>query len=219
MKSINLLILLAIIFSTTNIYSQDLSTRIVKGVITDKTSGKPIALDIQIEDSKGKKFKIKSNSTGNYEQLLQANETYKFTFLDPEVLREEVDFKATAPDASYAPQIKNFEVFVMKEGVELYDFDVFDKGSESISSAGKAKLENLKSIMRFNRALSINIEIHPDDSNNNALSQKRLAKLKELTDGWGKFNRKAAYKTSEKAGKDAKADTRIIISKVESTLK
>lgn len=219
MKSINLLILLAIIFSATNVFSQDLSSRIVKGKVTDKISGKPIALDIQIEDSKGKKFKIKSNATGNYEQLLKANESYKITFLDPEVLREEIDFKATAPDASYEPQIQNFEVFVMKEGTELYDMDIFDKGSESISSAGEAKLENLKSVMRFNRALSINIEIHPDDSNNNALSQKRLAKLKELTDSWGKFNRKAEYKTSEKAGKDAKADTRIIISKVESTLK
>jgi len=78
----------------------------------------------------------------------------------------------------------------MKEGVELYDFDVFDKGSVEISAAGNAKLENLKSVMRFNRALSIDIEIHPDDSNNNALSQKKLAKLKELNKGWGKFKRK-----------------------------
>ena len=219
MKTLKITIFLLILASL-NLFSQDLSTRIVKGTITDKSTGKPQEVEIVFEDSKGKKFKIKSNSiTGKYEQLLNANETYKISFLRFDVLKDELEFTPKAPDKSFEPQIQDFEVFVMKKGVELFDFDIFDKGSDKISSSGEKYLEKLKTIMRFNRALYVDIIIHNDDGSNKSLSEKRLSNLKQLTDSWGRFNRKVEYKIDENKGKNPNSDTKVIISKVEDSMK
>lgn len=225
MKNIITLLLIALL-SAFSLQSQDLSTRILKGKITDKNSGKPLDIEIQFEDSKGKKFKIKSNSlTGMYEQLLNSNETYKITFLRWDILRDETEIKIIAPDASFEPQIQNFEVLVLTLGAELFDFNLFESASADISPKGMEELERLKKIMRFNGALSINIEIHSDDSHEPSseqakqLTDKRLTNLKTVTDSWGRFNRKVNYVSSTKPGKDKKADTRVTVDKVEESMK
>lgn len=219
MKTLKISVFLLLLASF-NLFSQDLSTRIVKGTITDKSTGKPQEVEIVFEDSKGKKFKINSNSiTGKYEQLLNVGETYKISFLRYDILKDEVELTPKAPDKSFEPQIQDYEVFIMKKGVELFDYDVFEKGSDKVSPSGEKSLEKLKTIMRFNRALYVDIVIHNDEGGNKGLSEKRLANLKQLTDSWGRFNRKVEYKIDESKGKNPSADTKIIISKVEDSMK
>lgn len=219
--------LLTILFlSVFSLQSQDLGTRILKGKIVDKNTGKPLDVDIQFEDSKGKKFKIKSNSlTGNYEQLLNSNETYIITFLRFDVLRDETEIKITPPDTSFDPQMQDFEVLILSPGAELFDYDLFESKSPEISENGMKQLERLKKIMRFNGALNINIEIHSEDSFDVAspeakqLSDSRLSKLKSVTDSWGRFNRKVNYISSQKPGEDKISDTRVVVDKVEDSMK
>lgn len=218
MKRIYSALTIGIIFSLA-LFSQDTSTRIVKGKVIDKTTGNPVGLEIQFEDARGKKFKIKSDpKTGQYEQLLNSSEKYTLTFISSDVLREDQTFTPTPPDASFEPQIHNFEVFVLKPNVVLYEFDVFSANSSDISSNGLAKLEDLKTMMRINRSLYIKVEVHQDDSSKN-LNDARLAKIKELTDGWGRFNRKVEYVKSDKQSSNKSNDVRIIVDKVEDSMK
>lgn len=218
MKRVYFVMLFTLLFSSL-IFSQDSSTRIVKGKVIDKTTGKPVGLEIQFEDPRGKKFKIKSDSnTGEYEQLLNSNEKYTLTFISPEVLRDETEFVPSPPDASFEPQVQNFEVFLLNPGVVLADYNMFDKNSTEISKKGMEELEKLKKMMRINRALYLKIEIHSDDSSKN-LNDSRLAKIKEQTETWGRFNQKVEYITSKKQSADKSADFKIIIDKVEDSLK
>lgn len=218
MKRIYFILFLSLIFVFSN-HGFAASTRIVKGKIIDKNTNTPVGLEIQFEDARGKKFKIKSNpQTGEYEQLLNAEEKYTLTFIDISVLREEIEFTPEPADASFEPQIQDFYVTTMQQGALIADYDIFDKGSTEISSAGHVTLENLKKLLRINRALYIAIDIHSDDSGNK-LNSKRMDKVKEVINTWGRLATKVKFETSTKKGANKTSDMKISVDKVEDSLK
>lgn len=219
MKRIYLVLTLTLLLSI-SMYGIDTKTRIVKGKIIDKNTGSPVALEIHVEDVRGKKFKIKSKPTGEYEQLLNSNEVYKFTFVDMNVMKEEVQFTPTAPDASFDPEIKDFQVFVMKPGLELGDYDLFEKNKTTISKSGEQVLDSLQSLLRINRALFINVELHRDDSKKD-LNKTRAKTLQTIIDSWERIGAKVTLTSNSKKSKDkkAKSDFKVTIDKVVNNLK
>lgn len=218
MKFIYSITLFTIIFAVSAL-SQDTHTRIVKGKILDKSNGSPVGVEIQFEDARGKKFKIKSNpQTGEYEQLLNANEKYMLTFIDMNVLRNEISFTPSAPDESYEPELKNFNVIVLKPGNQIDELDLFNLNSNDFSSNSATILKDLKTMLRINRALYVNFEVCNDGSDNNTNSA-RLESLKTEIAKWGRLGEKVNLKLSNKKGANSSSDLLIFVDKVEDSLK
>lgn len=218
MKFIYSITLFTIIFAVSAL-SQDTHTRIVKGKILDKSNGSPVGVEIQFEDARGKKFKIKSNpQTGEYEQLLNANEKYMLTFIDMNVLRNEISFTPSAPDESYEPELKNFNVIVLKPGNQIDELDLFNLNSNDFSSNSATILKDLKTMLRINRALYVNFEVCNDGSDSNTNSA-RLESLKTEIAKWGRLGEKVNLKLSNKKGANSSSDLLIFVDKVEDSLK
>lgn len=218
MKFIYTITFVTIIFAL-SAFSQDTHTRIVKGKILDKSNGSPVGVEIQFEDARGKKFKIKSNpQTGEYEQLLNANEKYTLTFIDMNVLRNDINFTPSAPDASYEPEIKNFNVIVLKPGNQVDELDLFNQNSSNLSSNGETLLKDLKTMLRINRALYVNFEVCNDGSDNN-INSARIESLKAEIAKWGRLGEKVNLKLSNKKATNSSSDLLIFVDKVEDSLK
>ncbi len=193
-------------------------TKIVKGKITNSETGAPETVDIFFKTSTGKRFKIKSNSiTGEYEQLLNAGQSYELSFVRWDVLNQPVKLTVEAEDEKYTAQIANFKIKILNEGNEIFAKDAFGKGSSVLSDVGKGLLKELKKLLRFNRSLSINLNINSSDSgDDSAILSARLNAVKDFTKKWKKFNRKVNYISSK--GNSA-SDIVVMVSKVENTLK
>lgn len=218
MKFIYTITFVTIIFAL-SAFSQDTHTRIVKGKILDKSNGSPVGVEIQFEDARGKKFKIKSNpQTGEYEQLLNANEKYTLTFIDMNVLRNDINFTPSAPDASYEPEMKNFNVVVLKSGNQIDELDLFNQNSSNFSSNGSTILKDLKTMLRINRALYVNFEVCNDGSDNN-INSARIESLKAEIAKWGRLGEKVNIKLSNKKATNSNSDLLIFVDKVEDSLK
>ena len=217
-KNFLLVCLFSLTFSQLSTALNFQGTKIVKGKITNSETGSPESIDIFFKTSTGKRVKIKSNSiTGEYEQLLNAGETYELSFIRWDVLNQPTKLTVEAEDKDYTAQTANFKIKILKEGNKIFSKDAFGKGSSVLSDIGQNLLKDLKKLLRFNRSLSINININASDSGDDtSLLSARMDAIKNFTKKWKKFNRKANYIESKGNPSD---DLVVIVSKVENTLK
>ena len=210
-----------IIFSTVVTFA---NPAMIKGKITDLYTGSPIAVNIELRDTKGGKIKINSNSiSGLFEQVLNSGEKYKVILSGANILREEFDYQM--PDSG-----KYFETNVewkaknISVGSEIYKLKLFNVNSAEISSEGLAEIAKLKEVMKFNRAISIDISICSKDSYQNEkkvdqnkfkeLTKQRIAALDALLVDWKK-DRARIILSESKEELPKNSDTSVKISKID----
>ncbi|OGU59492.1 MAG: hypothetical protein A2X64_08220 [Ignavibacteria bacterium GWF2_33_9] len=137
---------------------------LLKGAVTDSYDGKPVAVEIRIEDEKGKYFKIQSNSlTGNYEQILEADKNYKIRLNAKNILPTYFDVK-TDTTSNYGEQEQNFFVTKLEKGRAVQCFDLFPTGESNLNSEVQNIFDEMNLNMRFNRSVSFYFEVTSDDS-------------------------------------------------------
>ena len=155
-----ILLLIALITTltvgNTVINAMSVDNVLFKGLLIDENSNKPIGAEVRFEDSEGDVIKVNADPlTGAFEQLLKANESYSITFSSPEILRKVV--KVTTKDTkTYGEQKETFSVVKMIPGAKVDALSISDDG-KAISKNGINSINELKTLLRFNRSLYIDL--------------------------------------------------------------
>lgn len=153
---------------------------ILKGEVRDFFTNAPVSCELQIKTESGSKMKIKSNSiTGAYEQLFNVGEKITVTFSSFDILKQD-EVVVIKESKETGEQIQNFKVKQLVSGKILESIDAFGKNEASINQFGKAKLEELKLLMRFNRSLTLNLVVSSDDSFQSAANSITVETYNEL---------------------------------------
>ena len=194
---------------------------LVKAKITDKQSGTPMEVDILIKDSKGKKMKLKTTTTGEFQQVLTSGEEYEITFNSKDILRQTETFRTEDTD-KYVEQKLDFKVNKIRVGAEIFDFDIFSPESATLNASSLAYMNKVKLMLRFNRSVKLVIKVNADDSYNKKgkkyaakkqeLVQQRVKALSDVIAKWGRLGDKISISTGT-SGSSAN-DTKIEISEV-----
>jgi hypothetical protein len=212
---LKLILIFCIVVLTTNlIYSAD--NILLKGKLINEIDGKPIGAEVTFEDQEGDKIKVTADKlSGMFEQLLKADHNYNVTFDSPEIIRKETSLK-TDESKTYAEQSEEFKVVKMEAGNKIVALNVSDDGS-SLSSAGISALNELKTLLRFNRSLYIDIVTESKElylSLNNLFEDKKWRMYKRKVTLYDK----AGY-TKNNVSIEEGMDVVIIIDKVEDPFK
>jgi len=137
---------------------------VLKGVVTDVNTGKPVSCDLIIETPDNKKFKIFSDPiNGNYTQLIQGGSDWKFTLYAYNVLRTEEIIKYPAND-KYREEIKNFKVTQLNPGVTVFKKNLFAKNSDVLNPEIEDFIKEFKKILRFHRTVTWDVYVSVDDT-------------------------------------------------------
>lgn len=169
-KSIGLITSLFIIFFSVqnNSNSQIINNKgtqvLLKGIVTDYYTNLPVSCEIIFKTESGNKIKIKSNSnTGAYEQIFNSGEKLNISFNGFDIIKQE-EVLTIKETKEMSEQNQNFKVKQVVAGKELERYDFFDANSAKENSKLKEKMEDLKLLLRFNRAISFDLIITADDT-------------------------------------------------------
>jgi hypothetical protein len=166
-------------FLNSQLISKGSSQVLIKGIVRDKFDNKPLGVEIRFEDENGKFFKINSNSlTGNYEQILEAGKKYKVRLNSKTIFPTEYSVITNKTD-NYTEQEQNFNVSRLAEGRAVDCFDLFDKNSTSLRVNIKELFDELNIKMRFNRGVSLFLEVGGCESRSNFTEIKISGKGKK----------------------------------------
>jgi hypothetical protein len=137
---------------------------LVKGKITDATSGKPIGTTIGFADSKGKIIKCKSNSAdGTFQQSIRLGELYTVVikgYYDPDGF-DEIDLRTTK---KYEEIAKDYTLSEIKPGAVLMEFDGFRQNEAELNEMAREHLLLLKPFKEINFGADFEIKVSTIDS-------------------------------------------------------
>lgn len=176
--------MLTLIFSFTYVSNAQIggnkSQRILKGKVINAEDGTPLKAEIIIKSPDGKKFSIKSNSQGEFEQLLNTNIEYKIQVVRNDIYKEYVSLKIEEAGEDFAPQIFDVKAKVLKPGLVLMTWNPWKSNASDENADLKAKIKELKSIARLNRSVHFILKVSGDDRFNTVSSiissDKRLSR-------------------------------------------
>ena len=178
---------------------------LVKGVVTDKFSGKPTGSVIEFRSPDGKKIKTQSNSiSGEYQQVLQTGVQYDIIFTGSDVARQ-IEKVPSATSDSYHEVIANYSIKKFYAGMEFDKVDAFKSGNSSIGQGATKTLDELQEVMKFNRNVVFEIRVSAHDKFK--LQRKDPAKpAAEKKSKKDKKSKKGKKQTEEKAPEPAAAE-------------
>ena len=166
--------------SNAQIGGNNKSQRIVKGKVLNSKDGSPLKAEIIIKSPDGKKFSVKSNSNGEFEQLLNSNIEYQLQVVRDDIFKEYQTIKVEAPGEDFAPQIVNINAKVLEPGLLLIEWNPWEGNSADESAGLKAKIKELKTFARLNRSIHLILKVSGDKRYNtvsNIISNdKRLSR-------------------------------------------
>lgn len=158
---------------------------LLSGHIYESQAKKPISVSIEFKDKNGKKISTKSNSiSGEFQQILESNTNYSVILNSNETLRSEYKIH-TLDTNEYAEQKVNFFVFKPIIGSKILETNIFSNGSSNLTDNGKEQLEELQSMLRFNRNLNVEVRISANNSN---LVQSRIDVINNIIGDWKREN-------------------------------
>lgn len=207
MKKIAILLTFVLaIFAYSQGSKANFKQRILKGTIKSD-EGKLIDCEVEVIDPLGKKFVIKTVD-GKFEQVLDAEKDYEFTFVGDNILRESTTVNVAKADKDFTAATETYTVFKLEPGKIIRKLDLFEEGTAKLKSNAKDQLKKLKMMLRFNRSVKIDLVCQGEGG----LSKNRSKALTEMTSDDRRFNRSA--KISAGSGSDDSKDVLVKIEKV-----
>lgn len=150
--------------STSQIINSKGTQVLLKGVVNDYYTNLPVSCEIIFKTESGNKIKIKSNSnTGGYEQIFNSGEKLNISFNGFDIIKQE-EVLTIKETKEMTEQIHNFKVKQVQAGKELEKYDFFDANTAKENGKLKEKMEELKLLLRFNRAITFDLVITSDDT-------------------------------------------------------
>ncbi len=136
---------------------------LVKGVITDKFSGKPTGSTIEFRSPDGKKIKTQSNTiSGEYQQVLETGIQYDIIFTGNDIARQVEKLPLSNSD-SYHEMVANFSVKKFIAGMEFDKLEAFKSGNTSIGQGATKSFDELQEVMKFNRNVVFEVRVSAHD--------------------------------------------------------
>jgi len=165
-KYINIFVFLCALILTFNYaYSFNKNvTILVKGKVVDQFTGEPVETTVEFKTSKGKKFRIKTNSLdGTFEQIFNAGDNIEIKFYFWNVARTyyKIHIKDTI---AYSEQYENFTVKKLEVGKSLFKFNLFKPRSSEFVSNYKQLLDSVEHLLRFARNIKVEFRVNAHDS-------------------------------------------------------
>lgn len=209
------LILIALTLTTITLFSQIMNKNstqriLIGNVVTDE--GKSIDCEIEITNPAGKRFVVKTVN-GSFEQVLDAETKYTFTFVGDDILREEQEVTVAKPDKDFTKAEKTFKVLKLAKGKTLRKFDLFEDGTANLKANTKKAIKEMKMLLRFNRSIKVNFIC----TGAGDLAAQREAALSEMTAKDKRFMRSVVISSGE--GTNDAEDVIVKIDKVVDRMK
>lgn len=198
---------------------------LVKGVVTDENTGEPMSVEMEFKDSKGREFKIRSNSVdGTFSQVVESGETYEVMLNEWDVFRKETTFRSPDTDV-YIETEHNFTVVKMNPGAKVATPELFAKGEANFSAAGLAFVKDFGRDLRFNRSANFAISVNAADTYDGksssaakALIDKRIATLETLFENeWRRYSKRIDIKADYSGS--CSGDAVVTVTKLEDAFK
>lgn len=163
----------------------------VEGNIRDEITGKPVGCKIDITNAEGKRIlNVSSNETdGSYLFVVNEAGTMKLTFRGYNVMRKDATIEI--PKTERFKEIRqDFIVRALARGTQLSNVRGFERNLDHLSSVGRKTLDDLKSVLRENGEMRVEIVVVPDEDQLVAVRQAAAtAHTKELA-AWNKAKKK-----------------------------
>jgi len=160
MNSILIAFLTILSFSMVN--AQE-TTVLLKGIVTDRLTGKPVGVNYEISDMQGMKVAdAKSNpKTGEYSSAVKPGAEYTMFFYGFDILKSTKSI-SIQPASKYEEVPMDFTVDKLVKGMELYSVEGFDPGASKTNISGDKVMAETISMLKGNRNLHVNVTLYPD---------------------------------------------------------
>jgi hypothetical protein len=160
MNSILIAFLTILTFSMVN--AQE-TTVLLKGIITDRLTGKPVGVNYEISDMQGNKVAdAKSNpKTGEYSSAVKPGAEYSMFFYGFDILKSTKSI-SIQPATKYEEVPMDFTVDKLVKGMELYSVEGFDPGIIKTNISGEKVMAEAIAMLKGNRNLHVNVTLLPD---------------------------------------------------------
>ena len=194
MKKFNFIIAVILLFVLINV-SGNASTKgvqiLIKGIITDELTGKPVEATVEFRTVDGRKFKNKSNSiTGKFEQIFDTGDEVEVIISNWDIARKIVQLKVK-DTIYYTEQKVEYTVKKFTPGASIMQLNLFEPSSSALLPEYKNLIENLKEMMMFNRNVKFEFRVNSHDT---------YAKTKEI------INPPAKIKAKKTKGKKSEPE-------------
>ena len=144
---------------------------VVKGIITDEISGKPVEATVEFRTEDGRRFKNKSNSiSGKFEQVFNSGDDVEVILSNWDIARKIIRLKVRDTTA-YTEQKIEYTVKKFTPGASVFQLNLFEPSSSTLLPEYKNIIETLKEIMMFNRNVKFEFRVNSHDT---------YAKIKEI---------------------------------------
>ena len=159
---LSILIAVLTFFSLSMINAQE-TTVLLKGIITDRATGKPVDVSYEITDSQGNKVAdAKSNGkTGAYSSAIKPGADYTIFFYGFDILKSTKTI-SIPPASKYEEVPMDFTVDKLAKGMELFAVEGFDPGSVKVNTVGEKVMAETIAMLKGNRNLHVNVTLLPD---------------------------------------------------------
>ena len=139
------------------------TTVLLKGVITDRLTGKPVGVNYEITDMQGIKVAdAKSNpKTGEYSSAVKPGAEYTMFFYGFDILKSTKTI-SVQPASKYEEVPMDFTVDKLVKGMELFSVEGFDPGSIKANVIGDKVMAETIAMLKGNRNLHVNVTLLPD---------------------------------------------------------
>ncbi len=137
---------------------------VIKGSFTEEGTNNPIATNMQFTDSDGKTVECKSNaSSGEFQQVLKPNTYYTLSSKGYIITPGKEHFSTPKSD-EYLEIRLNFTAQKITEGIQIMNIQAFKPNDSVLTYEAKQSFTDLKAFLRYNIAVSVNIELSSYDS-------------------------------------------------------
>lgn len=160
MNSILIAFLTILTFSMVN--AQE-TTVLLKGIITDRLTGKPVGVNYEVSDMQGVKVAdAKSNpKTGEYSSAIKPGADYTMFFYGFDILKSTKTI-SIQPASKYEEVSMDFTVDKLAKGMELYSIEGYDPGAIKTNIIGDKVMAEAIAMLKGNRNLHVNVTLYPD---------------------------------------------------------
>jgi hypothetical protein len=158
----SILIAFLTILSLSVVNAQE-TTVLLKGIITDRLTGKPVGVNYEISDKQGNKVAdAKSNpKTGEYSSAIKPGADYSMFFYGFDILKSTKSI-SIQPASKYEEVPMDFTVDKLVKGMELYSVEGFDPGATKTNGNGDKVMAETINMLKGNRNLHVNVTLYPD---------------------------------------------------------
>jgi hypothetical protein len=150
---------------------------LIKGTVIDKSTKQPLELEIHLNGTAEKKYRINSNVDGTYSSGIEGGDTYTISIKGYSIPESERSIKIPKTEA-YKEYNRDLHITKFVSGMELYSENLFKSGTTILLPSAEATLKSIRDDLGFHNA-KVNFIVSTCDYYDKN-KKKRAASTKQL---------------------------------------